>query len=130
MLLLPGRRPPSLVKKHAWYWKLWWILGHIHFILLHNPFIVFAYLQETLIHSSNCLAIKGLKSCSKNLIFVKSCMAFCEVTLPSISAPVRQLNLYLETAEVMFSSLGVYIFFISLTLSVCSFMYQWFRSLC
>ncbi|KAF3453419.1 hypothetical protein FNV43_RR03859 [Rhamnella rubrinervis] len=57
-------------------------------------------LKETLIHSSNCLAIKSLKNGSKHLGFVKSCIAFCEVTLPSISVPIRQLNLYLETAEV------------------------------
>ncbi|XP_048321311.2 uncharacterized protein LOC107432545 [Ziziphus jujuba] len=57
-------------------------------------------LNETLIHSSNCLAVKALKNGSKNLSFVKSCIAFCEVTLPSISSHTRQLNLYLETAEV------------------------------
>ncbi|KAH7546757.1 hypothetical protein FEM48_Zijuj01G0235300 [Ziziphus jujuba var. spinosa] len=57
-------------------------------------------LMETLIHSSNCLAVKALKNGSKNLSFFKSCIAFCEVTLPSISSHTRQLNLYLETAEV------------------------------
>ncbi|XP_059443996.1 uncharacterized protein LOC132175919 isoform X2 [Corylus avellana] len=57
-------------------------------------------LKETLVHSSNCLAIKTLKDAKKHLSFVKSCMAFSEVTLPSISAPIKQLNLYLETAEV------------------------------
>ncbi|XP_050138630.1 uncharacterized protein LOC126614962 isoform X1 [Malus sylvestris] len=55
--------------------------------------------KETLIHSSNCLAIKALKD-AKHLSFVKSCIAFSEVTLPSISSQIRQLNLYLETAEV------------------------------
>ncbi|KAM1041248.1 hypothetical protein ACFX13_031192 [Malus domestica] len=56
-------------------------------------------LKETLIHSSNCLAIKALKD-AKHLSFVKSCIAFSEVTLPSISSQIMQLNLYLETAEV------------------------------
>lgn len=57
-------------------------------------------LKETLVHSSNCLAIKALKDAKKHLSFVKSCIAFSEVTLPSISARIKQLNLYLETAEV------------------------------
>ncbi|GMY31180.1 VPS35 endosomal protein sorting factor-like isoform X1 [Fagus crenata] len=57
-------------------------------------------LKETLVHSSNCLAIKTLKDAKKHLSFVKSCIAFSEVTLPSISARVKQLYLYLETAEV------------------------------
>ncbi|KAM6553777.1 hypothetical protein CsatB_014539 [Cannabis sativa] len=57
-------------------------------------------LKEILIHSSNCLAVKALKCGNKHLSFIKSCIAFCEVTLPSISSQVRQVNLYLETAEV------------------------------
>ncbi|BFG29632.1 hypothetical protein CerSpe_159060 [Prunus speciosa] len=57
-------------------------------------------LKETLIHSSNCLAIKALKDGNRHLGFVKSCIAFSEVTLPSISPQIRQLNLYLETTEV------------------------------
>ncbi|XP_062077630.1 uncharacterized protein LOC133782367 isoform X4 [Humulus lupulus] len=57
-------------------------------------------LKEILIHSSNCLAVKALKCGNKHLSFIKSCIAFCEVTLPSISSQTRQLNLYLETAEV------------------------------
>ncbi|KAF5478944.1 hypothetical protein F2P56_005464 [Juglans regia] len=57
-------------------------------------------LKETLVHSSNCLAIKALKDAKKHLSFIKSCIAFGEVTLPSISAQIKQLNLYLETAEV------------------------------
>ncbi|KAL5548438.1 hypothetical protein UlMin_003669 [Ulmus minor] len=57
-------------------------------------------LKEILIHSSNCLAIKALRYGNKHLAFVKSCIAFSEVTLPSISSQIRQLNLYLETAEV------------------------------
>jgi len=59
-------------------------------------------LQETLVHSSNCLAIKALKDGRKHLNFVKSCIAFSEVTIPSVLEHVVQFNLYIETAEVMF----------------------------
>ncbi|XP_057977457.1 uncharacterized protein LOC131164347 [Malania oleifera] len=57
-------------------------------------------LKETLIHSSNCLAVKAIKDTKKHLNFVKACVAFSEVTIPSISGCIKQLNLYLETAEV------------------------------
>ncbi|XP_050216619.1 uncharacterized protein LOC126667645 [Mercurialis annua] len=57
-------------------------------------------LKETLVHSSNYLATRALKYEKKYLTFVKSCIAFSEVTIPSIAAQVSQLNLYLETAEV------------------------------
>ncbi|XP_010244471.1 PREDICTED: UPF0505 protein isoform X2 [Nelumbo nucifera] len=57
-------------------------------------------LKGTLVHSSNSLAIKAMKGTNKHVSFVKSCIAFSEVTIPSISAGIRQMNLYLETAEV------------------------------
>lgn len=57
-------------------------------------------LKEALVHSSNCLAIRAIQDVKKHLSFVKSCIAFCEVTIPAISPCIRQLNLYLETAEV------------------------------
>ncbi|CAK9309602.1 unnamed protein product [Citrullus colocynthis] len=57
-------------------------------------------LKETLVHSSNGLAVKALKDARKHVNFVKACIAFSEVTLPSISAQIKQFNLYLETAEV------------------------------
>ncbi|XP_022733809.1 UPF0505 protein C16orf62 homolog isoform X2 [Durio zibethinus] len=57
-------------------------------------------LKEILVHSSNFLATKALKDGKKHLSFVKSCMAFSEVTIPSISGHIKQLHLYLETAEV------------------------------
>ncbi|GMN51638.1 hypothetical protein TIFTF001_020788 [Ficus carica] len=57
-------------------------------------------LKEILIHSSNGLAVKALKHGNKHISFIKSCIAFGEVTLPSISSQISQLNLYLETAEV------------------------------
>ncbi|KAL5548420.1 hypothetical protein UlMin_003651, partial [Ulmus minor] len=63
-------------------------------------------LKEILIHSSYFLAIKALRYDNKHLALVKSCIAFCEVTLPSISSQIRQLNLYLETSEVIFACIG------------------------
>ncbi|KAG5254633.1 UPF0505 protein [Salix suchowensis] len=57
-------------------------------------------LKETLVHSSNCLAIKALKDGRKHLTFVNSCIAFSEVTIPSVLEHVVQFNLYIETAEV------------------------------
>ncbi|KAK2454629.1 VPS35 endosomal protein sorting factor [Trifolium repens] len=60
-------------------------------------------LKETLVHSSNSLAIQSLKCAKKDLSFFKSCVTFSEVTIPSISSQ-RQFDLFLETAEV--ASLG------------------------
>ncbi|XP_022867447.1 UPF0505 protein isoform X2 [Olea europaea var. sylvestris] len=57
-------------------------------------------LQETLVHSSNNLAVKSIRDGNNNINFIKSCLAFNEVTIPSIHTHWRQLNLYLETAEV------------------------------
>ncbi|KAJ4975936.1 hypothetical protein NE237_001042 [Protea cynaroides] len=57
-------------------------------------------LKETLVHSSNYLAVKAMKDAKKHDSFLKSCIAFSEVTIPSISVTIRQMNLYLEAAEV------------------------------
>lgn len=57
-------------------------------------------LKETLVHSSNHLAARATKDGRSHINFVKSCLAFCEVTIPAIPAQSTQLNLYLETAEV------------------------------
>ncbi|KAB2096057.1 hypothetical protein ES319_A01G083400v1 [Gossypium barbadense] len=57
-------------------------------------------LKEILVHSSNCLATKALKDGKKHTAFVKTCMAFSEITIPSIPGHIKQLNLYLGTAEV------------------------------
>lgn len=65
-------------------------------------------MQETLVHCSNCLATKALKNGQKHISFVKSCIAFSEATVPSISSHIRQLNLYTETAEVLFLSFIYY----------------------
>ncbi|KAL1556274.1 VPS35 endosomal protein sorting factor-like isoform X4 [Salvia divinorum] len=57
-------------------------------------------LQENLVHSSNNLAVKAMRNGNSSMSFVKSCLAFNEVTIPAIPANLRQLNLYIETAEV------------------------------
>ncbi|KAF7831338.1 UPF0505 protein [Senna tora] len=57
-------------------------------------------LKETLVHSSNCLAIRAFRYSLNHLTFVKSCLTFSEVTIPSISAQSRKFDLFLETAEV------------------------------
>ncbi|KAI5674779.1 hypothetical protein M9H77_15143 [Catharanthus roseus] len=59
-------------------------------------------LKETLVHSSNRLAVKAMQYGSNHASFVKSCLTFSEVTIPSIPAHTRQWNLYIETAEVAF----------------------------
>lgn len=61
------------------------------------------YLQETLVHSSNSLAVKAMKDGENHTSYVKSCIAFNEVTIPSVPSCVKQLNLYLETVEVIYS---------------------------
>ncbi|RZS06739.1 hypothetical protein BHM03_00037463 [Ensete ventricosum] len=56
-----------------------------------------------LVHSSNNLAVKSIRDKKKFLGFLKSCLAFSEVTIPSISDSIQRMNLYLETAEVISS---------------------------
>ncbi|KAG9159972.1 hypothetical protein Leryth_005727 [Lithospermum erythrorhizon] len=59
----------------------------------------FSELREPLVHLSNRLAINVMKN-GNTISLVKSCLAFSEVTIPSVPVHIRQLNLYLETAEV------------------------------
>uniref|UniRef100_A0A1D1YEX0 UPF0505 protein n=1 Tax=Anthurium amnicola TaxID=1678845 RepID=A0A1D1YEX0_9ARAE len=61
------------------------------------------HLKESFIHSSNFMATKAIKGVNKFQGFIKACIAFNEVTIPSISATSSRLNLYLETAEVALS---------------------------
>ncbi|CAK9181075.1 unnamed protein product [Ilex paraguariensis] len=74
---------------------------HLTFLLeCREAFGSISELKETLIHSSNRLAIKAMKEGKNHYSFVRSCLAFSEVTIPSIQSLFMQLNLYLETAEV------------------------------
>ncbi|KAL3851190.1 hypothetical protein ACJIZ3_013072 [Penstemon smallii] len=65
-----------------------------------GAFASISELQEMLVHFSNNLAVRAMRNGSNNISFIKSCLAFSEVTIPSIPTNLRQLNLYLETAEV------------------------------
>ncbi|CAA6671293.1 unnamed protein product [Spirodela intermedia] len=61
-------------------------------------------LKVYFIHSSNALATRGIKNVDKFLGFIRACIAFSEVTIPSILDASCCLNLYLETAEVALSA--------------------------
>ncbi|XP_027940241.1 UPF0505 protein C16orf62 homolog isoform X2 [Vigna unguiculata] len=75
---------------------------HLAFLVnCRGAFGRFNELKETLVHSSNSLAIQALKCAKKHLSFFKACVTFSEVTIPSVSAQ-RQFDLFLETAEVAF----------------------------
>ncbi|XP_042461408.1 VPS35 endosomal protein sorting factor-like isoform X1 [Zingiber officinale] len=56
--------------------------------------------KSILVHSSNNLGIKFFRDKPKFLSFLKSCLAFNDVTLPSVSDRIRRMNLYLESAEI------------------------------
>ncbi|KMS96244.1 hypothetical protein BVRB_000520 isoform C [Beta vulgaris subsp. vulgaris] len=60
--------------------------------------------KETLVHHANCLVMKASKASKQLVSFGRSCLAFSEATIPSIAAPIKQLHLYLETAEVALAS--------------------------
>nr|GLL22561.1 UPF0505 protein isoform X2 [Ipomoea trifida] len=73
---------------------------HLEFLLeSRGAFGCMNEVKETLVHSCNHLAIKSMRNDNRHPSFVKSCVAYCEVTVPSISSCLKQLNLYLETAE-------------------------------
>uniref|UniRef100_A0A7C9AE96 Uncharacterized protein n=1 Tax=Opuntia streptacantha TaxID=393608 RepID=A0A7C9AE96_OPUST len=75
--------------------------SHLAFLIrCRGAFACADRLKETLVHRGNCLAIKALKDSTKQFALARSCLAFCEATIPSVSTPVKQLILYLETAEV------------------------------
>ncbi|XP_072960144.1 uncharacterized protein [Typha angustifolia] len=57
-------------------------------------------LKDTLVHLVNNLAVSSMKDTNKFPSFLKSCMAFNEITIPSVPNSLRRLNLYIETAEV------------------------------
>lgn len=75
--------------------------SHLTFLIrCRGAFACADKLKETLVHCGNCMTIKVLKDSTKKFALVRSCLAFCEATIPSVSTPVKQLILYLETAEV------------------------------
>ncbi|BBN15293.1 VPS35 endosomal protein-sorting factor-like [Marchantia polymorpha subsp. ruderalis] len=62
-------------------------------------------LRVTVIHASNRLAMTTLKMVKgshnkRTRDFVKACVTFNEITIPSINSLVTRINLFLETAEV------------------------------
>ncbi|KAK4439774.1 VPS35 endosomal protein sorting factor-like [Sesamum alatum] len=75
--------------------------SHLRFLAqCRGAFASISELQEMLVHSSNKLAVRALRDGSNSISFVKSCLAFNEVTVPAIPSVIRQFKLYLETAEV------------------------------
>lgn len=63
------------------------------------------FVQETVVHISNRLAITALQfakvSPSKQTKdFVKACLTFNGITIPSITSVIQRMHLFLETAEV------------------------------
>ncbi|KAL7087955.1 hypothetical protein ACP275_13G099800 [Erythranthe tilingii] len=74
--------------------------SHLRFLAqCRGAFSSISELQEILVHSSNNLAVRAMRD-GNSCNFIKSCLAFNEVTIPAIPTNLRQLNLYLETAEV------------------------------
>ncbi|KAI3456903.1 hypothetical protein Pfo_013566 [Paulownia fortunei] len=75
--------------------------SHLRFLAqCRGAFASISELQEMLVHSSNNLAVRAMRDGNSSISFVKACLAFNEVTIPAIPTNLRQLNLYLETAEV------------------------------
>ncbi|KAL5715384.1 hypothetical protein ACHQM5_017212 [Ranunculus cassubicifolius] len=57
-------------------------------------------LKQVVVHCSNKLAIQAIKEGNKRVNFVKTCIAFNEVTIPSISDSTKRMHLYVESVEV------------------------------
>ena len=63
------------------------------------------YEQETIVHVSNRIAVTML-SLAKGILtqhsmdFIKACLTFNEITIPSIRSVLKRSHLYIETAEV------------------------------
>lgn len=77
------------------------IKRHLDFLVqCRGAFGSMSEVKEMIVHSSNLLVVKATRNDISDVIFVKSCIACSEVTIPSIPSHLKQLNLYLETAEV------------------------------
>ncbi|KAG0616815.1 hypothetical protein M758_5G143800 [Ceratodon purpureus] len=64
-------------------------------------------LRETVVHSSNRLSVSTLKlagglSNKQTIEFVKACVTFNAITIPSITSIISRIHLFLETAEAAF----------------------------
>ncbi|TMW98135.1 hypothetical protein EJD97_004445 [Solanum chilense] len=74
---------------------------HLDFLVqCRGAFGSMSEVKEMIVHSSNLLVVKATRNDISDVIFVKSCIACSEVTISSIPSHLKQLNLYLETAEV------------------------------
>lgn len=67
--------------------------------------LVYVPLQEMLVHLSNRLCIRTLemargKMNRRTTAFVKACVAYSQVTIPSILDTMKQIKLYLVAAQV------------------------------
>ncbi|KAK8915936.1 hypothetical protein KSP39_PZI022997 [Platanthera zijinensis] len=63
-------------------------------------FSYFDVIMDILVHLSNNLATGAIKGSSKFSNFVKACVAFSEITIPSIPSQIRCMKLFIATAEV------------------------------
>lgn len=80
-----------------------------------NHQLNFAFFQETVVHASNCLSITSLRVAGgsfkkQSIEFVKACVTFNGITIPSISSIIPRIHLFLETAEVRFLASRVRLF--------------------
>lgn len=79
---------------------------HLSFLVdCRGTFANMDLLRETIVHASSRLAVTALRI-SRGMLtqhsvdFVKSCITFNEITIPSMTGVVKRIHLYLETAEV------------------------------
>lgn len=66
-----------------------------------------------MVHASNRLSVSTLQlsgglSNKQTIEFVKACVTFNGITIPSITSIIPRIHLFLETAEVRHSCLYVY----------------------
>ncbi|XP_020524770.1 UPF0505 protein isoform X2 [Amborella trichopoda] len=74
---------------------------HLNFLIeCRSTFHRMDELKEYIIHSSNYLAIKASSGRDELMDFCKACIAFNEVTIPSLSSNLKRVALLVETAEV------------------------------
>ena len=82
--------------------------SHVHEsypILQRATLIWMVSFQETVVHASNRLSVSTLQlaggsSKKQTIEFVKACVTFNGITIPSIASIIPRIHLFLETAEV------------------------------